>query len=664
MKQIILNKLTLRDFQGGNFTLDTRGRNVDVNGENGSGKTRIVSAATWLLFGRDSLWRTDFEIKNLDGNGSVAHGLEHSVEAEFDIGRIITLKKVFKENWTKKRGSSTATFTGNINQYYFNGVPKTEKEYKDIIAEIAGDEEQFQLITSPTVFANLPDKKGVPGWKRRRTILFDICGDVSDADVIASEPKLALLPSILNGRLLDDHKKVISARQSKINTDLKVIPSRIDENRRSMPDVTGLNASAITASVGKLETDLSAAKLQLQGVDTGAGIASLTKQLAGINADLQKLESDHYSTTMKTATRLSQQITEITDKMAVDRRRIASITGEIESKERHLQSIEKELDALRKKWFDADARVFQDSTEDTCKACGQALPADRVQDAREKALGAFIVQKAEDISAINDKAKPLTSDKERMHGDIDAAKKDREAIEIRLPDTEEELKRLTADLNAVKALALDYAAVPGRNDILRKKADAESSIENAKRGTSVDSEKVQQEISALEASLRDAKEKADRFTRREANEKRITELMAEEKTLAAEFETLESELFLCDLFIRTKVSLLTDRINDKFEIVRFKLFDEQVNGGINECCEITVNGVPYNGGLNNAARINAGLDICRTLARSYEILAPIFIDNAESVSHLIDMDAQVIRLVVSEPDKVLRVEYAHQEVAA
>ena len=33
---------------------------------------------------------------------------------------------------------------------------------------------------------------------------------------------------------------------------------------------------------------------------------------------------------------------------------------------------------------------------------------------------------------------------------------------------------------------------------------------------------------------------------------------------------------------------------------------------------------------------------------------PIFVDNAESVTHLIDTDTQVIRLVVSEADKKLR----------
>ena len=74
-------------------------------------------------------------------------------------------------------------------------------------------------------------------------------------------------------------------------------------------------------------------------------------------------------------------------------------------------------------------------------------------------------------------------------------------------------------------------------------------------------------------------------------------------------------------------------------------------------CETTYNGVPYSGGLNNAARINTGLDIINTLSEHYGFVAPIFVDNREAVTQLIETKAQVISLVVSKPDKVLRVEY-------
>ena len=121
-------------------------------------------------------------------------------------------------------------------------------------------------------------------------------------------------------------------------------------------------------------------------------------------------------------------------------------------------------------------------------------------------------------------------------------------------------------------------------------------------------------------------------------------------------ENLEQQLYLTEQFIRTKVQLLEDRINNKFELARFKLFDVQINGAVVECCETTYRGVPYSS-LNRGARINVGLDIIRTLSKHYGFNAPIWIDNAEAVTHLIEIDSQVIRLLVSEQDEKLRVEF-------
>ena len=94
-----------------------------------------------------------------------------------------------------------------------------------------------------------------------------------------------------------------------------------------------------------------------------------------------------------------------------------------------------------------------------------------------------------------------------------------------------------------------------------------------------------------------------------------------------------------------------------FHLVHWKLFDEQINGGVVDCCEATVNGVPYNDGLNDGAKVNAGLDVISALSAHYGVSVPLFIDNAERVTRLVDIDTQVIRLVVSAQDKELRCEY-------
>jgi len=114
--------------------------------------------------------------------------------------------------------------------------------------------------------------------------------------------------------------------------------------------------------------------------------------------------------------------------------------------------------------------------------------------------------------------------------------------------------------------------------------------------------------------------------------------------------------------MRTKVNLLEEKINSKFKYARFKLFKDQINGGLEETCETLYEGVPYSSGLNNAARINVGLDIINTLNDYYGISAPIFVDNAEAVTELIETDSQLISLVVSKKDKQLRVVNQNDEM--
>jgi hypothetical protein len=140
---------------------------------------------------------------------------------------------------------------------------------------------------------------------------------------------------------------------------------------------------------------------------------------------------------------------------------------------------------------------------------------------------------------------------------------------------------------------------------------------------------------------------------------RIEELEAAEKRLSREYEHLQHGVYLCEEFIKTKVSMLTDRINGKFESVRFRLFVEQINGGIKEDCEVMIPAdgrmVPYTF-ANNAARINEGLEIIDALSRHWTTSMPVFVDNAESVTKLHPIDSQLMRLVVSETDKTLRME--------
>jgi hypothetical protein len=136
---------------------------------------------------------------------------------------------------------------------------------------------------------------------------------------------------------------------------------------------------------------------------------------------------------------------------------------------------------------------------------------------------------------------------------------------------------------------------------------------------------------------------------------RIKELQAEDKNLSGQHEGLVYNLGLLDNFARAKNRMMVDTINGHFKLAQFVLFEEQINGGMVDCCEITLGGRPW-GSMSNSERINTGLDIIETLSTAMGIdPLPIIIDNAESVSHPRRTSGQQIQLVVSDVDKTLRV---------
>ncbi|MGG4032991.1 ATP-binding protein, partial [Paenibacillus cisolokensis] len=207
MKKIELISLTLRNFKGiRDFRLDADGEDVNVFGDNAVGKTTLFDAFTWSLFDKDSQNKKDFEIKTLGPDGKVLeHGTNHEVEVVLLVnGKRRTLRKVFSEKWTKKRGAVTAEFTGHTTDYYVDGVPVKKGEYEAFIASIV-KEEVFKLLTNPAFFNEQLKKDD------RRRILIEVCGDLSDAEVITSNPELSELTGLLGERTLEGHRKMLAA---------------------------------------------------------------------------------------------------------------------------------------------------------------------------------------------------------------------------------------------------------------------------------------------------------------------------------------------------------------------------------------------------------------------------------------------------------------------
>jgi len=618
--KIMLNKLELQNFMGiRHFILELNGQSVIIRGANGTGKTTLFSAFLYLLFGKNAEGKVDFSLKTLK-DGQEIPNLDHAVEGIFAIdGQEITLKKVLKEKYTKKRGSSRADFTGHTTDYFIDGVPVQKKEWDQQIADLI-DEETFELLTSPTYF-----NKSLK-WEKRRSILLDVCGDISDEDVIASDKALSALLDILNNKSLEDQKKIIAARRKEINQRLTEIPARIDELDKSLADVSDIDRGAIEREISELDGEIQAMK-------DDTNLAHLRKQKAELQAQLSELEAEKERARREASKEIDDKIDSLEGAVRSSRALARTLLEEIVRKESLIKQNEQSMERLRNKYSEVAGQKAD--VKDACPTCGQALPKDQVQEAIKK----HNEQQANYLADINAAGKRLKSENTRLQEEIEAATKKGIANDGEIEKLESQIKELTE-----KSLNVPFDT----GKISKAKVALEAVEKQISENQPPDTTALEKERNMLRVQIVEVE--AAQKTRA-----RIEDLKAEEKKLAADYEELERQLSLMEQFTVAKVEMLEDKINSRFELARFKLFDRQINEGIKETCITLYDGVPYGYGLNTGAEINVGLDIVRTLSAHYGIKAPIFIDHAESVTDILDPGTQTIKLMVSDDHQEMEV---------
>ena len=628
-----LVELRLRNFKGvKNFTFRPDGKNTTISGRNGTGKTTVADACSWLLFDKDSLGNKQFSLKTLDGSGGELHNLEHEVTGIFIAGeKRIELQKTTAEKWTKKRGSASPEFTGHTTEYHVDGVPVKLAQYREAVASIA-DEQVFQLLTSPLFFP------GAMHWTKRRELLMEICGDVTDADVIASSGDLAPLADILANRSFDSHRMVVAERRKKINKELETIPVRVDEVDRCMPDLSGLNMEELEIGKAELLAALAGLKKKKDDIFSGAETAELRRQRSEIQTKISDLDRAAVSS-LHDALAVARKKRD--DLAAANNQARNAISGyQDQAKRLHVQVeiYERNISVYRQQWFDAAKNV-----EPICPACGQGIPEEKISEAIK-------AEKAR----LNEWGKKEASTRDEIKGEI-------AALNMKISQTEKTIdnERETSLGQEIEELAAQIANRKPSKVVTALKGEEEAisaRISDIEEKAGEAAGKVASDIMSTEMTIENLQNKIELFAKAKDGEKRKRDLAAEQKRLAAEFEKLEGELFLLDQFTRAKVEMLEDKINGRFKLARFKMFAEQINGGLSDCCEVICNGVPFSTGLNHGHQILVGLDIINTLSEFYNVSLPCFIDNAEAITEpLPEMPGQVVKLVANGND-VLTVE--------
>ena len=639
-----LTKLELLNFKGlKSFAINLNG-DVVIRGDNATGKTTVFDSVCWLLFGKDSLDRADFEIKTLDG-GEPIHKVNHEVTGTFtlDEGGTVELKRVYREKYSSPRGGEV-TLTGHTTDYFIDGVPKKEKEYKEIVSSLV-DESIFKLITNPLYFNE------TYSWQNRRKLLLEMCGDIDDAAVINSREDLKRLAELLDGRTVDDQRKVIASKKTAINKELDMIPVRIDEALRGKPEVTAdpevlrINIDTLNADIEKLENDKALLQNGHSIVDKRAELKAVQRKIMARETELQMdykkqraIKSNEYDAVVA-------EINRLTAKVEDTRRRIDESAATINL----IQGLIGELTIQRSQ---INAETFVADIDDHCPTCGQKLPAEQIQDAYAKAEANYNLKKSKQLEEIECSIALKEQDIEGIKK-RDANLEPIETLEALIKAKEllrgtiaEELEKLTAPVLDDDS---EYASLKAEEFMLQMAIDEDNSDHSEEIA------ELEIKISANKTERIKLEQELNKFAEIKRIDIRVSELETKQAELSEEKMKLDEASYLMDEFVKAKVNMLEESINARFKLARFKMFNVMLNGNIEECCETTYKGVPYRS-MNNAARINVGLDIINALTSYYKVNAPVFIDNAEAVTEFVSVNSQTIKLIVdeSEPQLVVK----------
>src|SRR5690625_3951414 len=513
----------------------------------------------------------------------------------------------------------TDTFTGHTTDHFINSVPSKAGEYEDFIKGVV-DKDVFKLLTSPSYFNEQLH------WTKQRDLLLEVAGDVDDSDVIASNEVLAELEQALNGNSIEDHQKIIAAKRRDINKEIEKIPVRIDEIHRNLPDITGLKEEAIKDSMAKLLDQTDKKHEQINSINNGSEVNELKKKISDIELQLSNVRNEHTQNEQEELFKLKTRLQEEQSNRQIMRNDLASQNQNLKSIDNKIKDNAKKMNELRTDFVHKSAKEF--TGEHHCPTCSQSLPEDQIEEAKTN----FNLNKSKELESINAKGVELKNEVEQLQVD-------KEKIEKEVAKVTENGKKKASDIEKleekIKKAESTVKPVEENEQYIKlndEKKALDEQIKQLEQSVSESVQKVQEEIAELKEQQSVLQADFSKFETVNVSNFRIGELEDQEKKLAAEFEQLEKELHLTEEFTKTKVNMLTDNINSKFKYARFNLFRENINGGLEETCETTYQGVPYGAGLNNAARINIGLDIINTLSKHYGVQAPIFVDNAESIT--------------------------------
>lgn len=640
MKKIKINKISYENFKGiKSYTLNLEGNNASVSAGNNIGKTSLYDGFYWLLFDKNSQEQAQFKVKPFNAAGEDILGTDTIVEAELEIdGERVLLRKEVLEKWSHPKGSIEKVRGKDVKKYFINGIPaKTKKEYTDFISTII-DEQSFKLLTNPAFFAS-------KGWDERRKIVMGLVDEISIDDVIASDPDFEILRDDLKANSLDDYKNGLNYQLKDLQKKEKDISTRIDEAGKSVPETTESKAD-LELKLQRLDDEYRSLQKEESDIKNGGIVAKIQKEIEAIQAQIAEGRIKYSQTNQFSVISLQDSLNELSGKYRAAEENLYETTTQIERLEKHMSS-EKERRTILLDQYHSEKNITFDEHRSVCAMCGQELPADQIDKMKTK----FNAEKSDKLMRIiaeGNQIKDTLEVAEKQLVDLKASKSEFTEKVMKLKAQGQGMK---ADIEKMNVENGDYTDTEEYAALVQKGLDLQAKITNEQESKQEVISSIREKLESIAEQMIGTNDAISLVNLANTQKRRVQELIDQRKEIVNAFNEKQGKLFLVEDFFKTRIKLQEEKVNQLFEITKFVFFGLDGTGEEKEMCSITVNGSDYHTNLNNAARINAGLDIINTLSKAYGIAAPIFIDNAEGVNKLFETESQMISLIVSNDPK-------------
>ena len=622
-----LKELNIQNFKGiKELNIVFNSLLTHINGPNASGKTTIFDAFSYLLFDKDSTGASQFQIKPLDDEGKADKDTVTVVSANLLIDDTpLTLKKEYKEKWTKKRGQLELVFSGNVTDYFINDLPVKKSEYQRKIAEIT-DDNTFKLLSDTHYFSGL-DKKA----KREQILKLAPMEKDDLKNLQAQYPDLEFVTYTI-----DEMQKLYEKQGTAAKKEIDALNIRIDEQKKN---IKNLNFEEIQDRHDKLEAKIKKLDEKKQTSALTQSSETLVKEIETLqktyNQKYTEISSRSQKFTEECQTKRNAKLkekSELETKILTTKQSIEDTTLKINLKQVDIKQLRESYKIEHKAEIKIDI---------TCPVCKQTFPKEKRKEIEKEAH----THKDKILQDIVEKGKTLNIE-------LESLQKTLAKLQKTLQETETAMKAFVEPPSIAEITRkTEEQAKPLQEELDKIKKEIETKQSSLKNIATNDSIKLlDQEQIKLKTDLQEVKEWLGLKKRNEEIETQIKKyetVIEEQKVKYMESMRL---LDMVKSYRQDYIQLNEDKINDLFETIKIKLFDIQVNGEIAEICEITKDGVPY-ADLNNASKINAGIELINIMSAFLDVYVPLFIDNAESVQNIKE-SYQQIHLSVTDDEQL------------